>query len=404
MGYSEHWHSFPNHQLFKNDIRIGSKRTVPGHQPVIPAFLTASFCIYSWIACSFGTLLYSEVGEHTNHFSKMTETETRNHHDGKQQNGGATAEASTVEDVFDDTYKEKEGPKPPRMLVWRNIILMSLLHIGALYGLVLIPNASALTLAFTAVCYFFSALGVTAGAHRLWSHRSYKASLPLRVFLALGNSMAFQNDIYEWARDHRVHHKYSETDADPHNATRGFFFAHVGWLLVRKHPDVIEKGKKLELSDLKADKVVMFQRRHYKLSVVILCFLVPTLVPWYFWGESLLVAYFIPGLLRYAVMLNATWLVNSAAHIWGNRPYDKTINPRENSLVALSAIGEGFHNYHHTFPFDYASSEFGIKLNITTAFIDLMCALGLAKDRKRVLKETIVARKLRTGDGGYKSG
>lgn len=70
-----------------------------------------------------------------------------------------------------------------------------------------------------------------------------------------------QNDIYEWARDHRVHHKYSETDADPHNAKRGFFFAHIGWLMVRKHPDVIEKGKKLELTDLKADKVVMFQRR-----------------------------------------------------------------------------------------------------------------------------------------------
>lgn len=70
-----------------------------------------------------------------------------------------------------------------------------------------------------------------------------------------------QNDIYEWARDHRVHHKYSETDADPHNAKRGFFFAHIGWLLVRKHPDVIEKGKKLELTDLKADKVVTFQRR-----------------------------------------------------------------------------------------------------------------------------------------------
>lgn len=70
-----------------------------------------------------------------------------------------------------------------------------------------------------------------------------------------------QNDIFEWARDHRVHHKYSETDADPHNAVRGFFFAHIGWLLVRKHPDVIEKGRKLELSDLLADKVVMFQRK-----------------------------------------------------------------------------------------------------------------------------------------------
>lgn len=74
-------------------------------------------------------------------------------------------------------------------------------------------------------------------------------------------SLCEQNDIFEWARDHRVHHKYSETDADPHNATRGFFFAHIGWLLVRKHPDVIEKGKKLDMSDLKADKVVMFQRR-----------------------------------------------------------------------------------------------------------------------------------------------
>lgn len=88
------------------------------------------------------------------------------------------------------------------------------------------------------------------------------------------------------------------------------------------------------------DTVCSFPSRYYKLSVVILCFCVPMLVPWYFWGESLAVAYFVPGIFRYAVMLNATWLVNSAAHIWGNRPYDKTINPRENPLVAFSAIGK----------------------------------------------------------------
>ncbi|KAF6716482.1 Acyl-CoA desaturase [Oryzias melastigma] len=331
----------------------------------------------------------------------MTEAKSTDHRAGKQQNG--EAETSTVDDVFDNTYKEKSG-KPPMVFVWRNIILMSLLHLGALYGVTLIPSASPSTLAWSAVCYFLSALGVTAGAHRLWSHRSYKGSFPLRVFLALSNSMAFQNDIFEWARDHRAHHKYSETDADPHNATRGFFFSHIGWLLVRKHPDVIERGQKLELSDLKADSVVMFQRRHYKLSVLLLCFLVPTLVPWYFWGESLVVAYFIPGLLRYAVVLNATWLVNSAAHMWGNRPYDKTINPRENPFVALSAVGEGFHNYHHTFPFDYAASEFGSKLNLTTAFIDLMCFLGLAKDCKKVSKEMIRSRVKRSGDSSYKSG
>lgn len=75
------------------------------------------------------------------------------------------------------------------------------------------------------------------------------------------NCIAAQNDIFEWVRDHRVHHKYSETDADPHNAKRGFFFSHVGWLLVKKHPDVIQKGKQLDLSDLYEDKIVMFQGR-----------------------------------------------------------------------------------------------------------------------------------------------
>ncbi|KAM9379892.1 stearoyl-CoA desaturase [Phaethornis superciliosus] len=309
-----------------------------------------------------------------------------------------------MDDIFDETYREKEGPKPPIRYVWRNIILMSLLHLGAIFGLTLIPSAKIQTLAWAVVCFLVSALGITAGSHRLWSHRSYKATLPLRIFLTIANSMAFQNDIYEWVRDHRVHHKFSETDADPHNAMRGFFFSHVGWLLVRKHPDVIEKGQKLDLSDMKADKVVMFQRRYYKASVVLLCFALPTIVPCYFWDESIVISFFIPAILRYTIGLNATWLVNSAAHMYGNRPYDQNINPRENPLVSLGAIGEGFHNYHHTFPYDYSTSEFGWHLNLTTAFIDLMCLLGLASDRKKVSKEAILARKMRTGDGSHKSG
>uniref|UniRef100_A0A8C6UWG7 stearoyl-CoA 9-desaturase n=1 Tax=Neogobius melanostomus TaxID=47308 RepID=A0A8C6UWG7_9GOBI len=344
----------------------------------------------------------------------MTETRTISHHappPKQHQNGHTTTTATAtttttaaaLDDVFDASCEGKEGPRQQMELVWRNIVLMSLLHIAAVYGLTLVPSTKALTLVWTAVCYTISGLGITAGAHRLWSHR-YKASAPLRVFLALANSMAFQNDIYEWARDHRSHHKYSETDADPHNATRGFFFAHVGWLLVRKHPEVIEKGQKLDMSDLKADNVVMFQRRYYLASVVLMCFAVPILVPWWFWGESLTVAYFVPGLFRYALQLNATWLVNSAAHMWGNRPYDISINPRENRVVSFSALGEGFHNYHHTFPFDYSTSEFGWRQNPTSAFIDLMCSLGLASDRKKVSKEIILARMQRTGSGSNKSG
>lgn len=77
----------------------------------------------------------------------------------------------------------------------------------------------------------------------------------------LSSHPAMQNDIYEWSRDHRVHHKYSETDADPHNARRGFFFSHIGWLFVRKHRDVIEKGRKLDFTDLLDDPVVRFQRK-----------------------------------------------------------------------------------------------------------------------------------------------
>lgn len=110
------------------------------------------------------------------------------------------------------------------------------------------------------VLYLSSGLGITAGAHRLWAHRSYKATFALKVLLTTFNTIAFQDCAIHWARDHRVHHKYSETDADPHNATRGFFFSHVGWLLCKKHPEVISKGKGIDLSDLENDPVLRFQR------------------------------------------------------------------------------------------------------------------------------------------------
>ncbi|XP_011790934.1 PREDICTED: acyl-CoA desaturase [Colobus angolensis palliatus] len=308
------------------------------------------------------------------------------------------------DDIYDPSYKDKEGPSPKVEYVWRNIILMSLLHLAALYGIILIPTCKLYTCLWGLFYYVISALGITAGAHRLWSHRSYKARLPLRLFLIIANTMAFQNDVYEWARDHRAHHKFSETHADPHNSRRGFFFSHVGWLLVRKHPAVKEKGATLDLSDLEAEKLVMFQRRYYKPGLLLMCFILPTLVPWCFWGETFQHSVFVATFLRYAVVLNVTWLVNSAAHLFGYRPYDKNISPRENILVSFGAVGEGFHNYHHSFPYDYSASEYRWHINFTTFFIDCMAALGLAYDRKKVSKAAVLARIKRTGDGSYKSG
>lgn len=126
----------------------------------------------------------------------------------------------------------------------------------------------------------------------------------------------------DWARDHRVHHKFSETDADPHNAKRGFFFSHVGWLLCKKHPEVKNKGKGIDMSDLYNDPILAFQKKYYLIVMPLVCFVMPVAVPMYFWGETFANAWCI-NLFRYTITLNATWLVNSAAHLWGAKPYDR---------------------------------------------------------------------------------
>lgn len=247
-------------------------------------------------------------------------------------------------------------------------------------------------------CYaVFGGLGITAGAHRLWSHRSYKARLPLRIFLMLCNCVAGQNDLIEWCRDHRLHHKTSETDADPHNSNRGWFFAHIGWLLQRKHPKVIEMGRKLDLSDLYNDPVLIFQKRHYWPLALFFGLALPVSICHVYFGETLLDSFCV-GIWRYVTSLHCTWFVNSAAHIWGSQEYDANIEPRESCLVSLGALGEGFHNYHHTFPFDYSTSEHGGYFNFTTIFIDCMSVIGLAYALKSVDPKMIKKRRARTGE------
>ncbi|XP_013187169.1 acyl-CoA Delta-9 desaturase isoform X1 [Amyelois transitella] len=287
-------------------------------------------------------------------------------------------------------------------IVWRNVIAFALLHIGGVYGAYLfLFKAMWLTDLFAVFLYLCSGLGVTAGAHRLWAHKSYKARLPLRLLLTVFNTIAFQDAVIDWARDHRLHHKYSETDADPHNATRGFFFSHIGWLLVRKHPQIKEKGPTIDLNDLRADPVLHFQKKYYLYLMPLACFVMPTLVPT-LWGESLWNAYFVCAIFRYIYVLNVTWLVNSAAHAWGSKPYDKNINPVETKPVSLVVLGEGFHNYHHTFPWDYKTAELGdYSLNFSKLFIDAMAKIGWAYDLKTVSPDVIEKRVKRTGDGSH---
>ncbi|XP_014289670.1 acyl-CoA Delta-9 desaturase [Halyomorpha halys] len=294
---------------------------------------------------------------------------------------------------------EKEDPYAWK-IVWRNVLAFVYLHVGALYGLYLaFTVASGYTVLWSVFIAWLGGMGVTAGAHRLWSHRSYKAKWPLRVLLALLQCMAFQNHLYEWVRDHRVHHKFTDTDADPHNAKRGFFFSHIGWLMVRKHPDVAGKGKVVDMSDLERDWVIRWQRTLYPVLMPLLCFVFPTWVPVKVWGEAPWASWYVAGILRYTLSLNGTWLVNSAAHIWGMKPYDKTISASENLTVACIAFGEGWHNYHHAFPWDYKTSEFhGYRTNVSKAFIDFFAKIGWAYNLKTVPQDLIKKRVARTGD------
>ena len=137
------------------------------------------------------------------------------------------------------------------------------------------------------------------------------------------NSIAFQSPIFYWARTHRIHHKYSDTDADPHNATRGFFFSHVGWIFTTKHPDFKVARSKIDTSDLRNDPVVMFQKKYYGILVLLCCFVIPTLTPVYLWGESLKNGWFVVTMFRFVATLNVTFSINSVAHVFGSKPYDK---------------------------------------------------------------------------------
>jgi len=243
------------------------------------------------------------------------------------------------------------------------------------------------TLLFASLLWPVSGLGITAGAHRLWAHKSYSAHFALRLFLMLCNSVANQGSIYHWARDHRTHHLHSDKPSDPHDRNRGFFYAHMGWLLVKKPAAVVEAGRAVDISDLKRDGLVMFQKSADPWWNFMWSFAIPGFVSVYLWGDTLWNGFLFAGVLRYVYVLHCTWAVNSIVHSdwFGNpSPYDEDAPPSESRLVSFLALGEGWHSWHHAFPFDYAASELGSleQYNPTKLFLDSCALLGLVWNRK----------------------
>ncbi|CAH0723840.1 unnamed protein product, partial [Brenthis ino] len=249
--------------------------------------------------------------------------------------------------------------------------------------------------------FFICVEGVTIGAHRFYTHRSFKATPLLKAIIILCQSIPGQNSLYAWCRDHRLHHRYSDTDADPHNSKRGLFFSHIGWVMYKKHPYVKALGKRIDISDLESDWMVMFQKKYYMYLYLILGVLMPIGVPYFLMGESFKNSFLVCYSLRYAFELHITGLVNSVGHLYGTRPYDKKILPVESWLLSVLTLGEGFHNYHHVYPWDYKTAERTMPFNISAYVIRFLEKIGLAYDLKSASSESVSRRILQSGDGTH---
>jgi len=223
-------------------------------------------------------------------------------------------------------------------------------------------------------------MSITAGYHRLWAHRAYKAHPIVKWFFAIFGGMAVQNSILYWATGHRNHHRHvDDRDEDPYAATRGFWYSHMGWML-RDYPSSQLDFKRVP--DLLDDKVVMFQDKHYHWFAFAPNLIIPIglgLMYGDIWGFVL-----VAGFLRLVVSHHFTFFINSLAHIWGRRPYTTTNTARDNDFLAFFTWGEGYHNYHHIFQYDYRNGIRWWQWDPTKWLIAGLARLGLTRDLKRV--------------------
>ncbi|KAL0089519.1 stearoyl-CoA desaturase [Phycomyces blakesleeanus] len=260
---------------------------------------------------------------------------------------------------------------------WVYAIILSVFPFISIYG-ALTTELHTKTLILGVVTYFLTALGVTAGYHRMWAHRAYQATPLLKLIYAVCGGASSQGSIYWWVRDHRSHHRWTDTDKDPYSAQRGFFYSHIGWLYVDRG-----KGKTgfADIADLKSDKLIMFQNKYYALFAIVFGFVVPTLIAGYGWNDFR-GGFFYASVARTTLLHHATFCVNSLAHYLGDDTFDDHHSPRDSWITALVTMGEGYHNFHHQFPQDYRNAIVFYQYDPTKWLIKFLEFIGMAYDLK----------------------
>jgi stearoyl-CoA desaturase (delta-9 desaturase) len=267
--------------------------------------------------------------------------------------------------------------QPKYTFSWGTASFFVFLHLGA--ALALLPSLFSWSGVAVAVLFYWltASLGVCLGYHRYLTHRSLDVPKWVAYTLVTFGALSCENGPLKWVGQHRMHHAGSDTERDPHNAVRGFWWSHMGWMLF-SHMEFDNKAVLLNYTkDINDDKYYQFLDKYFVLiqTAMGLAFLAIGGWSWVVWGIF----------LRLVVVYHVTWLVNSASHMFGYKNFKLEADLSTNCWwVGLLAFGEGWHNNHHAFA---QSARHGLRpweIDLTWMFISLLSALGLAKNIKVV--------------------
>ncbi len=280
----------------------------------------------------------------------------------------------------------KKAPK----LDWVNTIFLTTTPIAAIALSWLFFKNNGLVwsqIALAVVFYFITGMSITGGYHRLFSHRAYKANNFVKLMYLLFGAATFQNSALKWAADHRVHHNHVDGEKDPYNISKGFWYAHIGWIFYQEKVEDPKFPK-----DLTNDKLVLWQHKYYWILSVIMGIGLPTLIG-YFLGSAL-GGLALAGFARIVFVHHCTFFINSLCHIVGTRPYTDTNTARDSAVMAVFSYGEGYHNYHHYFPTDYRNGIRWFHFDPTKWMIKTLSYIGFTNDLKKVPEKLINQAKL----------
>ena len=264
---------------------------------------------------------------------------------------------------------------------WNTTIFMILFHAGAVAALF---TFSWPILATTIVLWWISgSLGIGIGFHRLLTHRGFKTPKFVEYFLTFCGLLALEGGAINWVVTHRIHHSKTDVAGDPHTPRDGKWWSHMGWILrgtSQQHEDSVMRRY---APDLMKDPVHVWLNRLYFVPLIIsgMFLLAFGGWAWLFWGVF----------LRVTLGLHATWLVNSATHMWGSRRFETTDDSTNSWWVALVTFGEGWHNNHHAHPRAARHGLSWYEIDLNWWGIQTLRFLGLAKDIRLITKEQIAA-------------